>query len=292
MHMMDYLRRSPVSWFRKRTPLVAVLRLTGVISRADPFHRGLNLEAVAGPLERAFKMRDVRAVALIVNSPGGSPVQSALIADRIRALAEENDRPVVAFVEDVAASGGYWLATAADEIFADTSSIIGSIGVVTATFGFPEVMRRIGIERRVYATSDHKAALDPFQRARPDDVSHLRGIQDEILEAFRTQVTERRGDRLKADTETLFSGRFWSGKRAVELGLVDGLGHLRGVMRERYGSDVRLRLIAERRPWWRRRLAMSGAQAGRVDLERVPQDWAASLIAAVEDRLWWNRFGL
>jgi len=288
MKLRSLLTLLPFKRFRNPPPRVAVIRLFGVIGRLDMLRRGLSLSSLAGVFERAFELPDLKAVALAVNSPGGSPVQSALIARRIRALAAEHDVPVFAFAEDVAASGGYWLLTAADEIYADESSIIGSIGVVTAGFGFPQVLKRLGIERRVHVSGRHKAALDPFQPEQVDEVEHLKTIQEDIHEAFRSQVRQRRGDKLKAPEDDLFSGRFWDGGKALELGLVDGLGDLRSVMRERYGEDVKLQVVADGKPWWRRRLGLSGPLFGN----RPPGDWAGEMISAVEERMMWSRFGL
>ena len=288
MKFRSLLARLPIKRFRNPPPRVAVIRLYGIIGRVDLMRRGLALSSLAGIFERAFELPDLKAVALAVNSPGGSPVQSALIARRIRALAAEHDVPVFAFAEDVAASGGYWLLTAADEIYADESSIIGSIGVVTAGFGFPEVLKRFGIERRVHVSGRHKAALDPFKPEQADEVEHLKTIQEDIHETFRRQVRQRRGDKLKASEDELFSGRFWDGGKAFELGLVDGLGDLRSVMRERYGEDVKLQVVEDSQPWWRRRLGLSGPLLGNRD----PGNWATQIVAAVEDRMMWNRFGL
>lgn len=288
MKFRSLLALLPIKRFRNPPPRVAVIRLFGIIGGVDLLRRGLALSSLAGVFERAFELPDLKAVALAVNSPGGSPVQSALIARRIRALAAEHEVPVFAFAEDVAASGGYWLLTAADEIFADESSIIGSIGVVTAGFGFPEVLKRLGIERRVHVSGQHKAALDPFQPENADEVKHLKAIQEDIHETFRRQVRQRRGDKLKASEDELFSGRFWDGGKALELGLIDGLGDLRSVMRERYGEDVKLQVVEDSRPWWRRRLGLSGALLGK----RGPGDWATEMITAVEERMMWSRFGL
>lgn len=286
MRLRTLLAWLPFERFRNPPPVVAVVRLAGTIGRIGPLRRGMTLAGVAGTLDRAFKMSDVRAVALVVNSPGGSPAQSALIAGRIRALADEHDVPVVAFVEDVAASGGYWLATAADEIFADANSIVGSIGVVYAGFGFTELIQRLGVERRLHATGAHKGALDPFQPEKADEIDHLKAIQGDIQDGFTAQVRERRGTRLKAPEDELFTGRYWTGRRALDLGLIDGLGDLRTEMRRRFGSTVKLRLVSERRSWWRRRFG------GDVEARPGPGDWASELIAAVEERLTWNRFGL
>jgi signal peptide peptidase SppA len=199
------------------TPVVAVVRLAGVIGSLGPWRGGLSLAGLAGTLERAFALGGIKAVALAINSPGGSPVQSSLIAARIRALASEKKLPVFAFAEDVAASGGYWLATAGDEIYADESSIVGSIGVISAGFGFPELLQRLGVERRVHTAGVRKSMLDPFRPESPEDVARLEALQGEIHDSFKAHVRERRGARLKADDDTLFSGEFWSGKRALPL---------------------------------------------------------------------------
>ncbi len=269
-----------------RPPLVTVVRLTGVIGSIGPLRRGLTLASLAATLERAFGAHGVKAVALAINSPGGSAVQSALIARRIRALADEKSLPVFAFAEDVAASGGYWLATAADEIFADESSVVGSIGVLAGGFGFPEALQRLGVERRLRTAGEHKASLDPFQPEKPEHVAHLQTFLDDVHESFRAQVRGRRGDRLKAPEHEIFSGRWWSGRTALALGLIDGIGDLRTVLRARYGDDVQLRLVAERKPWWRRRLTL-GATAGPA-LDHLPD----AAIAAMEERLIWSRYGL
>jgi serine protease SohB len=261
-------------------PVVAVLRLAGVIGPLGPWRSGLSLGGLARTLERGFSMGGLTAVALAINSPGGSAVQSSLIAKRIRDLATEKKLPVFAFAEDVAASGGYWLATAADEIFADESSIVGSIGVISASFGFTDLLRRAGIERRVYTAGPRKAMLDPFRPEDPTDVEHLKALQLDIHESFKAQVRARRGSRLKADETTLFSGEVWTGRRALELGLIDGLGDLRTVMRARYGDKVKLLPVGVERGLLRR-LRIGG-----------PQGWAEDLLAAAEERALWARYGL
>lgn len=286
MRMRKLLAKLPVERFRNPPPVVAVVALSGIIGRLGPIGRGLTLQGLAGTLERAFSLPDVAAVALAVNSPGGSPVQSALIAGRIRALAAEKKVPVYAFAEDVAASGGYWLLSAGDELFADDSSIIGSIGVVSAGFGFPALLKRIGVERRVYASSEHKAGLDPFRPERADEVDHLRSVQRDIYDAFCAQVRDRRAGRLKVDEAELFNGRFWSGRKALELGLIDGIGDLRTVMRQRFGDKVKLRRIGQRQPWWRRRMGLAGLAATTAD------DVMAAVEARLDERALWQRYGL
>ena len=264
---------------RRARPVVPVLRLAGVIGGLSMLRGGLNLAGLAGIIEQAFKQRGAVSVALQVNSPGGSPVQSALIHNRIRQLAMEKRVPVVAFAEDVAASGGYWLALAADEIYADPNSIVGSIGVVSAGFGFPRLLERIGVERRVHTQGAHKTLLDPFRDERPEDVERLLALQRDMHDSFKAMVRERRGIKLKADDATLFEGDIWTGRRALELGLIDGLGDLRSVMRARYGDKVRLRRIGERTSWLRRRL---GFGSGLV----------RETLAELEERAMWARYGL
>jgi signal peptide peptidase SppA len=226
------------------------------------------------------------ALALQVNSPGGSPVQSALIAKRIRNLAKENDLPVFAFVEDVAASGGYWLACAADEIYAERSSIVGSIGVVSAGFGFEEAIKKIGVERRLYHQGRNKAMLDPFKPEDPEDVERLYAIQKDIHETFIDHVKDRRGKRLKGEDDDLFNGDIWTGQRALELGLIDGIGDLRSVMRDRFGEKVQLRVVGGERSWLKRRLGLTG----RPIVE--PEVLVSGALAAIEERALWSRFGL
>ena len=296
MNLRSLLTMVPIERLRNPPPVVAVLRFDGVIGNLGPLRRGLSLAAVADQIETAFKQRRLKAVALAINSPGGSPVQAALIARRIRALAEEKDIPVFAFAEDVAASGGYWLACAADEIYAEESSIVGSIGVVTQGFGFTGLMKRLGVERRLHTSGEHKAILDPFLSEKPEDVERLTEIQEDIHGAFKDLVRERRAGRLKGPDDELFSGAFWTGRRALEAGLIDGIGDMRSVMREKFGDNVKLRPVAGPRPWLRRRLglAMPGGGPGGGTGRGIgdPGDWAAGLLAAVEERLWWGRFGL
>ncbi|MGX5774646.1 S49 family peptidase [Methylorubrum zatmanii] len=269
--------------FRKAAPRVAVVRLSGAIGAVSPIRPGLSIATVAPSLERAFAGPDVAAVALIINSPGGSPVQSHLIFRRIRALAAEKKVKVFAFVEDAAASGGYMIACAADEIVADPASLVGSIGVVSAGFGFDRLIERIGIERRVHTQGEAKAMLDPFRPENPQDIARLKEIQADVQALFTGLVRERRPT-LTADRD-LFTGAVWTGRQALDLGLVDALGDLRGTLRERYGEDVELRLIAETRGSWLARLLR---RAGPGQTAELPD----ALIAAVEERAAWARFGL
>ena len=267
----------------RRGPVVPVVRLSGVIASAGGIlsSRALSIESVAPLLKRAFDMKGAKAVALTINSPGGSPVQSALIGQRIRLLAKEKDLKVIAFVEDVAASGGYWLACAADEIVVDPHSIVGSIGVISASFGFQDLLARVGVERRVHTSGERKAMLDPFRPEKADDVERLHRLQAEIHEGFKDWVRERRAGKLAADEASLFSGEFWTGRRGLALGLVDGLGELRTTLQARYGDKVHLPVIGPRR----RLLSRFGLQASIDGL-------GPATLAAIEERLYWQRFGL
>ena len=270
---------------RGDTPVVPVVRLTGVIGVSTPLRSGLTLATVAKSLERAFAMRRAKAVALVINSPGGSPVQSHLIYRRIRALAAENSRPVIVFTEDVAASGGYMIACAGDEIVCDPSSIIGSIGVVGSSFGFTRLMDKLGIDRRLYTSGEHKAMLDPFLPENPDDVERLKALQQDIHEDFILLVKRSRGARLKGPEKTVFSGEYWTGNKAIELGLADRIGDLRSTLRARFGENVVTPLISPARSW-----------LGRVQpsvIDALPRgDFAEEVISALEARALWARYGL
>ena len=271
-------------------PVVPVVRLAGVIGFSTPLKPGLTLATVARALERAFNMRAARAVALLINSPGGSPVQSHLIYRRIRELATESARPVIAFAEDVAASGGYMIACAADEIFCDPSSIVGSIGVVGGSFGFPKLMDKLGVERRLYTSGEHKAMLDPFLPENPEDVERLKALQRDIHQGFIELVKRSRGTRLKGPEKTLFSGEYWTGGKAVELGLADGIGDLRATLRARFGYDVVTPLVVPARGWFGR--VQPGVRA--ADIAGLPHaaDFAEEIISALEARALWARYGL
>src|SRR5579862_6707511 len=229
---------------RRGTAVVPVVRLSGVIGAVTPLRPGMSLAGVARTLERAFSVKNAKAVALVINSPGGSPVQSRQIYLRIRQLAAEKKLPVLVFVEDVAASGGYMIACAGDEIFCDPSSILGSIGVVGGTFGFQELIKKIGVERRLYTAGSHKAMLDPFLPEDPDDVARLKALQREIHDIFISLVKQSRGARLKGADDMLFTGEYWAGQTSVSLGLADAIGDLRSTLRARYGDKVRTPVIA------------------------------------------------
>ena len=268
--------------FRERRPRVAVVRLSGTIGAVSPIRPGLSIGGVAGSLERAFAMPGVKAVAIVINSPGGSPAQSHLIHRRIRALAVEKALPVVAFVEDVAASGGYMIACAADEIVADPTSIVGSIGVVSAGFGFQGLLEKIGVERRVHTQGEAKSMLDPFRPEDPADIERLKRIQADVQDLFTGLVTARRPT--LATGENLFTGAVWTGRQALPLGLVDAIGDLRATMRARFGESVDLRLVAEARGGLLSRLLRRAAPGG-IGL-------AEEAMAALEERAAFARYGL
>lgn len=261
--------------FLKNPPLVSVVRLQGAIGATG---RGamLNDAALAPVLERAFKRGKPAAVALEINSPGGSPVQSALIGARIRRLAEEAEVPVFAFVEDVAASGGYWLAAAADEIWADDSSIVGSIGVISAGFGAHVLLARQGVERRVHTAGTSKSMLDPFSPEKPEDVARLKTLLEGLHGNFIAHVKTRRGEKLDTKSADLFNGEVWLGRRATDLGLIDGIGHLKPKMQARFGDKVQFRRYEMRRPFW----------------SRFGADMAQDALAGIEERAQYARFGL
>ena len=279
--MSNFFQRLIPRRWRKQTPLVHVVRLHGTIGIGTPFKPPLTMEGLAGTLERAFARKGIAAVALIINSPGGAAVQSALIHARIRALSAEKNIPVFAFCEDVAASGGYWLACAGDEIYADSSSIVGSIGVIAAGFGFVDAIRKLGIERRVHTAGESKSVLDPFQPEKSEDVERLKSLQRDVHEDFKRLVRSRRDGKLRGEDSELFSGAFWSGRQALALGLIDGIGHMRDILRARFGDRTEFKLIAKPQGWGLRRLGFGTAM-----------DPASGLIDAMEIRALWGRFGL
>jgi len=257
----------------KSDPTVAVVRLQGVIAGGS---RGaLNDQSLASAIEKAFSRGKPAAVALEINSPGGSAVQSSLIGARIRRLAAEKDVPVIAFVEDVAASGGYWLAAAADEIYADPSSVVGSIGVISASFGAHELLTRQGVERRVYTAGKSKSMLDPFRPEKPEDVERLKGLLNDIHTNFIDHVKTRRSGKLDTEAE-LFTGEVWLAEKAKSLGLIDGIGHLKPMMQDRFGEKVKFRRYGVRRSFF-----------GRMGAHLMED-----AVSSIEERAAYARFGL
>ncbi len=282
-----------MSWIparlRRGRAVVPVVRLSGVIGAVTPLRPGMSLAGVARMLERAFSVKNAKAVALVINSPGGSPVQSRQIYLRIRQLAEEKKLPVLVFVEDVAASGGYMIACAGDEIFCDPSSILGSIGVVGGSFGFQELIKKIGVERRLYTAGAHKAMLDPFLPENPDDVTRLKALQREIHDIFISLVKASRGARLKGADDMLFTGEYWAGHTSVSLGLADAIGDLRSTLRARYGEKVQTPLIA---PASGILSGLLGRRSpGAMDILENASNLPEDLISAFETRAIWAKFG-
>jgi signal peptide peptidase SppA len=284
-------RLSPGRLFSRRE-VIPVLRLSGTIGAATPLRQGLSVAGCATALERAFSIKNAPAVVLQINSPGGSPVQSRLIYERIRLLARQKKKKVYAFAEDVAASGGYMIACAADEIYADGSSLIGSIGVLSSGFGFVHLIHKLGVERRVYTSGENKFQLDPFKPEKPEEIERLKRIQEIVHQDFISLVKESRGDRIAAAGNTLFTGEFWSGRQALELGLIDGIMDMRTKMRSVYGDDVRLRLVSMERGFFRRRAGLGSSMSGAEYGISFAKGFADDLISALEERAIWARFGL
>jgi|TARA_B110000444_G_scaffold93946_1_gene88737 signal peptide peptidase SppA len=270
-------------FFKSKSSVINVVRLNGVIASGSKFlgSSNLSLESLEKQIERAFSGKKIAGVALLINSPGGSPVQSALISERIIELSKKNNIPVFAFVEDVAASGGYWLACAADEIFVMPASIVGSIGVISAGFGFVEVIKKIGVERRVFSKGDNKGMLDPFQPQNSDDVKVITDLQEEIHQQFKDWVSSRRGNRLNIDVvkkEGIFEAKIFSGTKACEFGLADSIGELKQVMRERFNEKVVFKEISGRKKLGQR-LGLSSSSYSRI-------------IEHIEERIAFAKFGL
>ena len=273
-------KRNWLSRIVRRLPVIPVVRLQGVIA-AEQRPGRLNIAGVEPLLAKAFAMKSAPAVAIVINSPGGSPVQSRLISKRIRDLADRNGKKVIVFVEDAAASGGYFIAVAGDEILVDPSSIVGSVGVIMASFGFVGAIDKLGIERRVHTAGRNKSTLDPFLPEKAEDVERIKQFELDIHQVFIDHVKAGRKGRLKAADDVLFTGEWWTGMRGVELGLVDGIGDLHGTLRERYGEDIELRQIAPKRPFFA--LPRLGFSA---------QSMVEDVTHSIEDRAWWARLGL
>src|SRR6201992_3658824 len=289
--LLDRLKALLPERLRPGSVVIPVVRLSGVIGAVTPLRPGMSLAGVARTLERAFGAKNAKAVALVINSPGGSPVQSRQIYLRIRQLAAEKKLPVLVFVEDVAASGGYMIVCAGDEIFCDPCSILGSIGVVGGSFGFQELIRKIGVERRLYTAGAHKAMLDPFLPENPDDVARLTALQREIHAIFILLVKASRGPRLKAADETLFTGEYWAGDTSVSLGLADAIGDLRSTLRARYGEKVQTPVVAPSSGMLSGLLGRRSGGTGSSLALDVAANLPDGLISAIETRAIWARFG-
>ena len=281
-------------WPFKRSPIVPVIQLSGTVGMVTPLRPGLSISSLAEPLEKAFEMSKAPSIAIIVNSPGGSAVQSSLILKRIRALAEENEKKIYVFCEDVVASGGYYIALAGDEIYAEPSSIIGSIGVISSGFGFNKAIEKLGIERRIYTAGRSKSILDPFLPEKAEDVERLADLQRDAHDVFISVVKERRAEKLKgADTE-LFSGAFWSGRKALDLGLIDGISDVRTKMREIHGENVRLKVVPLERGGFLSRLKRipSFEEFIQNKITHEHSSLSDELISSLERRALWSKYGL
>jgi len=265
-------------------PVVAVLRLSGIIGKSGNLKTGLNLENLNELIEKAFEIKKLEALCLIINSPGGSPVQSELIAKRIRFLAKKNKVPVYSFVEDMAASGGYWLACAGDIIYASKSSIIGSIGVIYSGFGFQEAIAKLGIERRVYTEGTNKSILDSFQPVKPNDIKIIKHLQSHIHEHFINYVKERRAGKLTQSDEFLFNGDFWCGQAALDFGLIDGIEDIYSFLQKEFGDDVKIEYISTKQSWFKKKFGLFN--------ENLPKELADNIINSVENKLIQNKFNL
>ena len=272
------------SVFGDSKEVIAVLRLSGVIGKVSTMQSGLTLESLNELIEKAFKIKKLKALCLIINSPGGSPVQSELIAKRIRDLAKENKIKIYSFIEDMAASGGYWLACSGDRIYASYSSVIGSIGVVSSGFGFHEAINKLGIERRVYTEGKNKAILDPFKPINKDDLKIIKDLQKQVYEHFVEYVKTRRVGKLTQQDEILFNGEFWAGQTALDYGLIDGIGDMYSVMKEKFGDNIKFQYLCAKQPWLKKKLGMSS--------KILADNFANSLIDAVENKIINDKFDM
>jgi serine protease SohB len=280
MDMTSWIDHPVMGKILKRGPKIPVIRLSGVIADTVTRRGGLSYDRVKKVMEKAFAMRKAPAVAIVINSPGGAPAQSQLIGKLIRQLADEKEITVYAFVEDVAASGGYWLACAADHIYVQETSIVGSIGVISTGFGLEDFIDKHGIKRRLYTAGRDKSMLDPFLPEKPGDVARLKEAQSQLHKHFITWVKDRRGGKLEGSDDELFEGRFWTGTAALDMGLADDIGDVRSVMREKYGEDIRLMDLSPDK----KRLPFIGSL--------IKSDLAEDILSVIEDRSAWARFGL
>lgn len=278
----NLISKLPIDALANPDPVVAVLPLEGVIGTSGRFSNAINLINLEDKIEAAFDVYNVKAVALSINSPGGSPVQSELIVMRIRELSAEKKIPVYAFAEDVAASGGYMLALAGEEIYAHQASIVGSIGVINSGFGYPAAIEKLGIERRVYTAGESKSLMDPFKPEVEKDVKMMKSLLKDVHDFFKTFVKEARGDRLKGIQKTVFSGQVWNGEEAKKIGLIDGVGDMRSVMKEKFGDEVKFKRVKEEKGFLKGMLGMRGPKTS------IPED----VIKTIETRGEWGKYGL
>ena len=273
------------NFFKKK--IIPVVHISGVIGNIGGLRNGVTISSVENLLEKAFKIKNAPAVDIIINSPGGSPVQSSLIYKRIRSLASKKKVKVIFFVEDVAASGGYYIACAGDEIYVDENSIIGSIGVIYASFGFEKLIKKYGIERRIFTTGKYKSILDSFQKQKLSDVKKLKSVQMEIFKNFKNVVLESRNRKINRKNQNIFSGGFWVGKEAIKLGLVDGIGDLKTTMEKKFGKKLKYLVIKPKKSFVKSILSKSFFSKEFVDTKKIISD----IIAYMESRNIWGRYG-
>ena len=269
--------------FFKNNIEIPTIKLYGVIGSGSKFKEGLNLSNLNKIIEKAFSNKKTKAVALMINSPGGSPTQSSFIADKIRSLANKKKIKVYAFVEDVAASGGYWLACVADEIYINENSIVGSIGVISPSFGFVQMIKKLGIERRVFTSGKSKSFMDPFKNLKSEDVKRLKEIQEEIHKNFILHVKKNRGKKIKSRDEEIFNGLFWVGNSSIKLGLADGIGNIEEVMKKKFGQKTKIKIIEQRKSFLQKKLSSSISNK-LINTSEILEDF--------EEKYYWSRFGL
>ena len=273
---------SLLPFFKNSNPVISVLRLEGVIGKVGAFKTGLSIDGLNELIEIAFNKPKVKAVCLVINSPGGSPVQSELIASRIISLSKAKNIPVYSFVEDVAASGGYWLAAAGSEIYASKSSIVGSFGVISAGFGFEGAIEKLGITRRIYTAGKNKSVLDPFLPPKKEDISILKNLQKQVCDHFIDYIKTRRGGKLTQSDEILFTGEFWAGQSALDYGLIDGIDNLYNFVKQRFGEEVKIDYVTPKKSWFKKKMGLNATE--------LSQEITDSAINSVENKSLYNKF--
>ena len=267
--------------FFKKKKIIPHIRLSGVIGSAGRFKQGIDFSGQQEIIKKAFSFKKAKNIAISINSPGGSPVQSHLIHDYIRQLAKKNEKKVIVFAEDVAASGGYLIACAGDEIYANSSSIVGSIGVISASFGFQEAIKKIGIQRRVYTAGKNKSTLDPFKEEKVEDIERIKKLQLELHSDFIEVVKKSRGSKLKdPEKNNTFTGEFWSGSTSMKLGLIDGIGNAEQILREKFGDDIVIKNLEKQKSFIAKKL--SSSIDNQID----------NIAGVIEERALWQKFGL
>ena len=275
-----------LSFFKKKK-IIPVIYISGIIGNVGGLRNGVTISSIENLIEKAFKIKNSSAVAIIINSPGGSPVQSSLIYKRIKALAKKNKTKVIFFVEDVAASGGYYIACSGDEIYVDENSIVGSIGVIYASFGFDKLIKKYGVERRIFTTGKYKSILDSFQKKKIDDVKKLKSIQVEIFKNFQDVVLKSRKKKINQQNKNIFSGSFWTGKEAVKLGLVDGIGDMKTIIEKKFGKKIKYIFIKQKKSFFKSLFSKTYNSKDLVGTKKIIND----MMSYIENRNIWSRYG-